>query len=175
MIFNSLPKLFSRRHKRCDSNHLNIRFMVPVMLSLVLISDVMAEPEPDKYYFRIAHSIATDKNDLNTTSLGVLSLENNMIGQVHLTHLASNKNGDTLALEASVGAAFNWFVSPFLSLGIALGYNGDNSEKVAAYFPEVGIVVDFTNTFGITFSGKRYYKLHDEDEDVIMFGLVFRK
>jgi len=175
MIFNGFTKFLSRRNKRRDSNHLYIQLMVPVMLSFILMPDVTARPEPDKYYFRIAHSTASDKNDMKVTTLGVLSLEKNMIGHVHLTHLASEKNGDAMALEMGAGAAFNWFVSPYLSLGIALGYSGNTNEKVAAYFPEVGIVVDFTNTFGITISGKRYYKLYDDDEDVIMFGLVFRK
>jgi hypothetical protein len=175
MIFNGCAKLFSRRNKCFDSNHLYIRLMVPVMLFIIFISGATARPEPDKYYLRIAHSIASDNNDLNVTSIGVLSLGSNMIGHVHLTHLASEKNGNSLAMEVGAGAAFNWFVSPYISLGIALGYNGDTSEKVAAYFPEVGIVADFTNTFGITISGKRYYKLYDDHEDVIMFGLVFRK
>jgi hypothetical protein len=175
MIFNDFTRLFSRRNKRRESNHLYIRLVVAVMLSCIFSSDVMADPEPDKYYFRIAHSNASDKHDLNITSIGVLSLGNNMIGQVHLTHLASEKNGNALALELGAGVAFNWLVSPYLSLGIALGNNGDTGEKFASYFPEAGIVMDFTNTFGITISGKRYYKLYDEYEDVIMFGLVFRK
>jgi hypothetical protein len=175
MIFNCFTKLFSRRNIRRDSHRLYIWLMVPVMLSFVFISDATASPEPDKIYLRIAHSIASDKNDLNVTSIGVLSLGNNMIGQVHLTHLASEKNGDSLAMEVGAGAAFNWFVSPYISLGITLGNNLDNGDNVVAYFPEVGIVADFTNTFGITISGKRYYKLYDDHEDVVMFGLVFRK
>lgn len=56
-----------------------------------------------------------------------------------------------------------------------LGYNWDKDDYIAAYFPEVGIVMDFTKTFGITVSGKRYFNLYEEDEDIVMLGLVFRK
>jgi len=35
--------------------------------------------------------------------------------------------------------------------------------------------MDFTKTFGVTVSGKQYFNLYEEDEDVVMLGLVFRK
>ena len=175
MIFNRPPKVYAKRNKLRDSNRLPVQFMVLVMLSFICISNVTARQEPGKFYVQIAHSISSDNNDLNITSLGAISLENNMVGHVHLTHLASEKNGNAMALELGAGAAYNWIVSPYISVGIALGYNGDNNEKVVSCFPEIGVVVDFTEFFGITISGKRYYKLYDEYDDVIMFGLVFRK
>ena len=66
-------------------------------------------------------------------------------------------------------------MSPYISIGVSLGYNWDKSDAVAAYFPEVGIIAEFTKSFGITVSGRRYYSLYDEEDDVIMLGLVFRK
>ena len=53
--------------------------------------------------------------------------------------------------------------------------NWDKDDYIAAYFPEVGIVMDFTKTFGITVSGKRYFNLYEEGEDIVMLGLEFRK
>ena len=51
----------------------------------------------------------------------------------------------------------------------------DKDETIAAYFPEVGIVADITKSFGMSLSARRYYSLYEEDEDVIMLGLVFKK
>jgi hypothetical protein len=149
-------------------------YVLPLMFLFMFSTDVKSQPSSDKYYYRIAHSKPSSKNDLVVTSLGVMEFQNNMIGQVRLNHVASDKKGDALALELSAGAAYSWTVSPYISLGIALGYSRDNHEEVAAYYPEAGIVVDITSVFGVTLSGKRYYRLHDEDEDVIMLGIVIR-
>ncbi len=175
MILNRFPPFFSRQNKRSNCNHPYIQFTASILLSFSLFSDAAANPEPDKYYFRIAHNISTDKNDLDVTSLGAVSLKNNMIGHADLTYLGSDKDGDALVLDLGAGIAFNWYVSPYLSIGASLGYNWDKSDYIAAYYPEVGIIVDITKAFGITFSGRRYYNLYDEDEDIIMLGLVFRK
>lgn len=174
MILIRFPQYFCRQNKSSSNNHPYIQFTATFLLSLFLLADVIARPQPDKYYLRIAHNASSDRNDLNIASLGVVSLKNNMIGHVDLTHLESDLNGKALALDFGAGAAFNWYVSPYLSLGVSLGYNWDIDEYIAAYFPEIGLVVDITKRFGITFSGKRYYSLYEEDEDIIMLGLVFR-
>lgn len=62
----------------------------------------------------------------------------------------------------------------FLGLGISLGYNWDNEDFIATYYPEAGIVVDITKNFGLTVSKKRIFNLYGQDEDIIMLGLVFR-
>ncbi len=175
MILNKITMFFSRQNKSISSNHLYIQITVSILLSFFLLSDVTADPEPDVYYFRIAHNTSSDKNDLNITSLGLVSFKNNMIGHADITYLDSDLNGGALALDFGAGLAFKWYVSPYISLGASLGYNWDNDEFIAAYFPEVGIVVDFTKKFGMSISGKRYYKLYDEEEDIIMLGIVFRK
>ena len=104
-----------------------------------------------------------------------MSLKGNMVGHFDLSHLDLDTNGQAAALEFGAGFAFNWYVSPYLSIGASLGYNWDKDVAVAAYFPELGVVVDVTKRFGITFSGRRYYSLYQEDEDIIMLRLVFRK
>jgi hypothetical protein len=98
-----------------------------------------------------------------------------MIGHVDLSYLDSDVNGGALALDFGAGLAYSWYVSPYISIGASLGYNWDNDETIAAYYPEVGIVADITRLFGMTISAKRYYSLYDEDENVYMLGLVFRK
>ena len=159
-------------------NRIRIYFQIitsAICLFLICLSGVAAVAQPDKYYLRIGHGESHDSNEINVTTLGVVSLKDNMVGHFDLSYLDSDTNGQAAALEFGAGFAFNWYVSPYLSIGASLGYNWDKDEAVAAYFPELGVVVDVTKRFGITFSGRRYYSLYQEDEDIIMLGLVFRK
>ncbi len=175
MILNSFPLFFARRNKIANRNHPCFQFTAAILLSFILHSGVTANPQKDKLYFRIAYGTSPDTNDLSVSSLGVVSLKNNMVGHADLSYLDSDKNGSALALDFGAGLAYNWYVSPYISIGASLGYNWDNDETIAAYFPEVGIVADITKSFGMSLSAKRYYSLYEEDENVYMLGLVFKK
>ena len=175
MIPNSFPLLFASRNKSSRSNHPCFQLTATISLSFVLLSGVMASPQKDKMYFRIGYGASPDTNDLSVSSLGVVSLKNHMIGHADLSYLDSDKDGSALALDFGAGIAYNWYVSPYISIGASLGYNWDKDETIAAYFPEVGIVADITKSFGMSLSARRYYSLYEEDEDVIMLGLVFKK
>ena len=164
----------SFRKKHILNIHIN-QVAVFMLLSLVIAAGTAAGAEPEKYYLRIAHNISSDNNDLDITSLGIVSLKNNMIGHFDLTYLKSDSDGEALALDLGAGLAFDWHLSPYLSIGASLGYNWDNDEYIAAWFPEVGMIVNVTKTFGVTLSAKRYYSLYETDEDIVMFGLVFRQ
>lgn len=146
-----------------------------LLLSFFMFSSVSAIAAPNKYYLAIEHNIASDKNDLDITSVGMLSLKGNIVSSLKLSYLESGINGTGSTLDLGGGYAFNGGVSLYLLLGASLGYNWDHEDYIAAYFPEIGIVMDFTKTFGITVSGKRYFNLYEEDEDIVMLGLVFRK
>jgi hypothetical protein len=145
-----------------------------LLLSFFMFSSVSAIAAPNKYYLAIEHNIPSDKNDLDITSVGMLSLKGNIVNSLKLSYLESGINGTGSTLDLGGGYAFNGDVSLYLLLGASLGYNWDQEDYIAAYFPEIGIVMDFTKTFGITVSGKRYFNLYEEDEDVVMLGLVFR-
>ena len=148
---------------------------VMLFFSCFMFSCVSDAAAPDKYYLAIEHNISSDKNDLDITSVGMLSLKGNMAGLVKLSYLESDINGTGSTLDLGGGYSFNNDVSLYLLLGVSLGYNWDKDDYITAYFPEVGIVMDITKTFGITLSGKRYFNLYEEDEDIVMFGVVFRK
>ena len=175
MILNSFPVLFASRNESSSSNHTCFQLIATISLSFVLLSGVSASPQKDKLYFRIGYGATPDTDDLSVSSLGVVSLKNNMIGHADLSYLDSDMDGSALALDFGAGIAYNWYVSPYISVGASLGYNWDNDETIAAYFPEVGIVGDITKSFGMSLSARRYYSLYEEDEDVIMLGLVFKK
>ena len=150
------------------------QFAVSILLFFSLLSGVNAGPEPDKSYLRLEQSKLSEKNDLKISSIGALVFKENTEGHIELSYLESDIHGNELALDFGGGYVFNWDVSLFLGLGISLGYNRDKGDFIGAYYPEAGIVWDITETFGITVSAKRFYNRYEENEDIVMMGLVFR-
>lgn len=139
---------------------------------LFLVGHVQAEP--DKSYFRIEQSKPSDENDLTLSAISGLIFEDNMQAHLDLSYLESDFNGKGATLDFGGGYVFNWNVSLFIGIGIALGYNWDNEDLIATYYPEAGIVIDLSNNYGLTISAKRIYNLYDQEFDVIMLGIVFR-
>ena len=174
-FLNKFQIVIYRLNNSTRNKHRYTQLKASLWLSFFMFLSVSATaaPAPDKHYLAIEHNISSDKNDLNITSLGMLSLKDNMAGYAKLSYLESGKNGKGSTLDFGGGYSLNGDVSLYLLLGIALGYNWDKDEYIAAYFPEVGIVMDFTKTFGITVTGKRYFNLYEEDENIVMLGLVF--
>jgi hypothetical protein len=150
------------------------RIKASLLLSFFMVSSVSVIAAPNKYYLAIEHNIPSGKNDVDITSVGMLSLKGNIVSSLKLSYLESGINGTGSTLDLGGGYAFNGGITLYLLLGASLGYNWDHEDYIAAYFPEIGIVMDFTKTFGITASGKRYFNLYEEDEDIVMLGLVFR-
>jgi len=175
MFLNKIEIFVCRLNKRTRNNHRYTQLKASLLLSFLMLSGVSATAEPDKHYLAIEHNISSDKNDLDITSVGMLSLKGNIVSSLKLSYLESDIDGTGSTLDLGGGYVFNGDVSLYLLLGASLGYNWDRDDYIAAYFPEVGIVMDFTKTFGITVSGKRYFNLYEENEDIVMLGLVFRK
>jgi len=174
-IFLTKIQIFACRLKQSTLNkHRHAQLKAFLLLPFFILSGVSATAAPDKNYLIIEHNLSSDKNDLDITSIGMLSLEGNMVGYGKLSYLESDINGKGSTLDFGGGYSFNGDVSLYLLLGVSLGYNWDRDDYIAAYFPEIGAVIDFTKNFGITVSGKRYFNLYEEDEDIVMLGLVFR-
>ena len=179
MTLSEYARLFYGENNRASIKHLYSPCMIFLLLSGFLVAvvsaEVSADPVEEKYYLRIGHNIPSDNSDLDITSVGMLSLKDNMMGNLDLSYIESGNNGDALTLDLEGGYAFVGDLSLYFALGISLGYNWESDDYIAAYFPEVGLVMDLSKTFGITLSGKRYFNLYQEDENVVMFALVFRK
>ena len=171
MIFNKLPMFHLNKR---TNKQTYIRPTTTVLMFFFLFSVANAGSVIDKNYLRIEKNNSSETNDLEVTSIGQLGFKKDMIGHVDLSRLQSDKNGDGLALEIGGAYVFNWYASPFIGLGISLGYNSDNDDYIAAYYPEAGIVIDITNKFGFIVSTKRYHHLYDNNEAIIMMGLLFR-
>ena len=175
MIFNKFTRFFAGRFKYATSHHSSLKFIAVLLLSFNSFTAATAGPHADKMYARFMHGKTPDTHELNVTSIGVISFENNLLGHADLTYLDSDTDGNAAALDLGAGLVINWYVSPYLSIGASLGYNWDQDKAIAAYFPEAGVVVDFTRRFGMSLSARRYYSLYEQDENVVMLGLVFRK
>lgn len=146
------------------------------LLSFLMISgNSVAAPKPETYYFQIEHNIPYDDNDLDVTSVGLLSFKNNSVGYANLNYVDSEINGSAATVDLAGGFAYTGDISLYVSVGISLGYNWDIEDYITAYYPEVGVLADFTKTFGMKLTAKRYFNIYDTNEDVVMLGLVFRK
>ena len=156
------------------NNHRYPQFKASLLLFFFVLLSVDTIAAPEKNYLIIEHNILSDNDDLDITSVGALSLKGNMVGFAKLSYLESGISGKGSTLDFGGGYSFNGDVSLYLLLGVSLGYNWDKDDYITAYFPEVGIVMDFTKIFGITVSGKRYFNLYEEDVNIVMLGLVFR-
>jgi hypothetical protein len=174
MTLNEFPVFASWQSNKADSKHLYRMLTASLLLSCFLVADVTADPVENKYYLRIAHNNPSENNDLDITSIGMLSFTDNLIAHLDFTHVDSVKNGQALALDLGGGYAYTGDVALFLSFGLSFGYNWGNDDYIASYFPEAGIVMDFTKSFGITVSGRRYFSLYGEEENIVMLGLLFR-
>ncbi len=147
--------------------------MAYILLFILLLSAVPAQAGSKKNYLQIERSLAAENNDLTVTSIGGLLFDNNAGSHIDLTYLESDSNGKGLTLDLGGSYVFRGPVSFFAGMGIALGYNWDNDDYIASYYPEVGAVYDITKKFGVTVSGKRYFNLYDKPENIIKLGLLF--
>lgn len=175
MFLNEIEIFVYRLSNSARNNYRCGRLKASLLLSLLMFVSASVLAESNKYYLAIEHNMSSDKSDLDITSLGMLSLKGNIVSAIKLSYLGSDVNGDGSTLDLGGGYAFNGRASLYFLVGASLGYNWDEDDYIAAYFPEVGVVMDFTDTFGVTVSGKRYFNLYEEDENFIMLGLVFRK
>ena len=148
--------------------------VLTLILSVLTYSITSVALAQNNHYFQIEHGNVSGDYDLGITSVGVLSFENNKVGYVRLSYLKSDIDGNASTLDLGGGFAFSGKIPLYISLGVSLGYNWDNDEYIAAYFPEVGIALNITSHFGITVSGKRYFNLYEVDEDIVMLGLSYR-
>lgn len=151
------------------------QFAVSILLFFSLLVSVNAVAEPDKSYLRLEQNKSSEKNDLKISSIGGLAFKGNTEGHIDLSYLESEIHGNEMALELGGGYVFIGDVSLFFGIGVSLGYNQLEDGFVGAYYPEVGIVLDVTKTFGITITAKRFYNRYEENEDIVMMGVVFRE
>jgi len=146
-----------------------------IFLFFTLFSTVNAGSMQTKNYLRLEQSKLSETYDFKISSIGALAFIGNKQGHIDLSYLESDFDKNEWTVDIGGGYVFNGDMSLFLGLGISLGYDQSNEDFISAYYPEVGLVVDVSESFGITVSAKRFYNRFDENEDIIMMGLVFRE
>ncbi len=169
----NLSTIFHRQNNSTNMRRLDIQFMAYVLLFILLLSGASAQAGSKKNYLQIERNLATENNDLTVMSIGGLLFDQNTGSHIDLTYLESDTNGKGLTLDLGGSYVFRWQVSFFAGMGIALGYNWDNDDYIASYYPEIGAVYDITKKFGVTVSGKRYFNLYDKPENIVKLGLLF--
>ncbi len=124
------------------------------------------------------HLERSQKNELDfqVSSVGALGLNKNSIGHINLSYIESPVEGDAVSLDLGGGMSYRAGVTFFLSISFMFGYNYDNDDYIAAYYPQVGIIARLTNSIGLVASSRQYRNLYDStgDLDVVMFALLFR-
>ncbi|MCF6256123.1 MAG: hypothetical protein L3K25_07450 [Gammaproteobacteria bacterium] len=140
-------------------------------LLLVFVPSFTFGANAGENFLRIEKSTQSDA-DLRITSIGGFGFSDGKIGHVDLSYIKSVNEGDGLAMDAGAAYAFNAGATFFVGGGFLLGYNWDKNGIIGAFYPEAGVAVNITKSFGVTLSTKRYFNLYDNTEDVIMFGLI---
>jgi hypothetical protein len=72
------------------NNHRYPQFKASLLLSFFILSSVDTIAAPEKHYLNIEHNILSDNDDLDITSVGILSLKGNMVGFAKLSYLESD-------------------------------------------------------------------------------------
>jgi len=169
----NLSTIFHRENNHTNMRRLDVQFVAYILLFILLLSGAPAQAASKKNYLQIERSLATENNDLTVTSIGGLFFDQNAGSHIDLTYLESDTDGKGLTLDVGGSYVFRWQVSFYAGIGIALGYNWDNEDYIASYYPEIGAVYDITKKIGVTFSGKRYFNLYDKPENIVKLGLLF--
>ncbi len=145
-----------------------------IFLFIGLMLGREAEADTGQEFFHMERSIETDK-DLQLTSIGGFGLADGVVGHADLSYIESVGDGDGLAIDMGAGISYRMGATFFLGAGVLFGYNWDSNDYIRAYYPEAGIVIQITDSFALTLTGKRYYNLAstNDDENVVMFGLLF--
>lgn len=122
-------------------------------------------------FLRIERNKQTE-TDLRITSIGGFRVSSGEIGHVDLSYIESANDGDGLAMDIGADFSFQAGATFFVGGGLLIGYNWDKKGSIGAYYPEAGIAVNITRKYDVTISGKRYFNLYGNTENVIMIGVL---
>ena len=146
---------------------------ISLLLIAFLLPGFVFEAKAETVFFHVERNQENDFG-LNLTSIGALGLDPGSIGHIDLSYIESVNEGDGVVLDFGGGVTYDLGVTLFMSMGFIFGYNYDNKDGIASYYPEVGAIARLTKTFGLVASARRYKNLYNgvDDEDMVMFGLL---
>ena len=156
MSLNKIQIFVYRLNKNAFNNRLYTQLKATLLLSFFMLSGVSATAAPDKYYLAIEHNISSGNDDLDVTSVGMLSLKDNMAGFAKLSYLESDIDEKGSTLDLGGGYSFNGDVSLPIFLKSALWWTLQKHLELRSAANDI-------------------LYLYEKDEDIVMLGLVFRK
>lgn len=106
------------------------------------------------------------------TTLGIYGVRSGTAARWDLAHYDDPQRGEAWATEFGAGYLLPTRVNVFIGGGVVAGYRRTGGEYFGAWYPEIGAVVPLTDGWGVSVSQRRYQKLYQKNEDVLMFGLV---
>lgn len=106
------------------------------------------------------------------TTLGVYAARAGTSAHFDVAQYDDPQRGEAWATEFGAGYLLPTRVNVFIGGGIVAGYRRTGGDYFAAWYPEVGAVIPLTDGLGVSVSKRRYQKLYQKNEDVLMFGLV---
>lgn len=153
-----------------------LRILIFLFLSL---QPLLLHAADELIFSRIEHSVRSER-DISLTTLGAFGIENGLTGHVDLGFMSTKAGSDALTLDLGAGISFpqkakNFAI--FLGIGGLAGYHFDDDydSTILSLYPEVGMMLKISDKWGLLLTGKRYYDLYDETENMVMLGLMFRK
>ena len=106
------------------------------------------------------------------TTLGVYAVRDGTAAHFDVAEYDDPQGGKAWATEFGAGYLLPTRVNVFIGGGVVAGYRRTGGDYFAAWYPEIGAVIPLTDSFGVSVSKRRYQKLYQQNEDVLMFGLV---
>lgn len=106
------------------------------------------------------------------TTVGVYGVRAGTAAHWDIAQYNDPQQGEAWATEFGAGYLLPTRVNVFIGGGFVAGYRRKGGEYFSAWYPEVGAVVPLIDGLGVSVSRKRYQKLYQKLEDVVMFGLV---
>ncbi len=106
------------------------------------------------------------------TTLGVYAARAGTAAHWDVAQYNDPQRGEAWATEFGAGYLLPTRVNVFIGGGIVAGYRRNGGDYFGAWYPEIAAVMQLTDGLGVSVSRRRYQKLYQQVEDVMMFGLV---
>jgi|GEM_PF-6526065 len=142
-----------------------------MLLFLFDASTAAPVTEPETSMLQLAQRKNSQGEPMITT-IGMFGARGGTSIHWDLAKYEDSQHGEAWGTEFGAGYLLPTRVHIFIGAGVVAGYRRNGGEYFAAWYPEFGAVVPLTDGFGVSVSHKRYQKLYQQTEDVLMFGLV---
>ena len=148
------------------------RILTLTLLFLLIDANAAAPAiDPETSMLQLAQRKNSQGEPLITT-IGMFGARGGTSIHWDLAKYEDSQHGEAWGTEFGAGYLLPTRVPIFIGAGVVAGYRRTGGEYFAAWYSEFGAVVPLTDGFGVSVSRKRYQKLYQQTEDVLMFGLV---